>query len=304
MFFEVQPGSNTGDRRYRELVEQLDMPMLIHVDGTIVFATQAVVDLVRVEDLQALKGRQLVDFIHPDDLEVVVAHMVRVLAGEPSERHRYRIRRADGTDAWVAAAATPYLLGDVAGALVVIEDITARLDAEAKLRASEVRYRALVQNSADIVAIVSAEGRLTYVSPATAAVLGREVDEVAGTDVRRWLHLPRPRRRRRGARRDRGPDPALGALGRHGRPGRGRRVRPRAAPGRPDAGHRGHRGPHRQHPAGAHRAREQPLPPVRVRGDRLRPGARHHGRGPAARRGRRHVPSQAGAIRSLGVRPP
>lgn len=188
MFFEVQPGSETGDRRYRELVEQLDMPMLIHVDGTIVFATQAVVDLVRVEDLEALKGRQLVDFIHPDDLEVVVAHMVRILAGEPSERHRYRIRRADGTDAWVAAAATPYLLGDVAGALVVIEDITARLDAEAKLRASEVRYRALVQNSADIVAIVSAEGRLTYVSPATAAVLGREVDEVAGTDVRRWLH--------------------------------------------------------------------------------------------------------------------
>jgi len=188
MFFEVQPGSDTGDRRYRELVEQLDMPMLIHVDGTIVFATQAVVDLVRVEDLHALEGRQLVDFIHPDDLEVVVEHMVRVLAGEPTERHRYRIRRADGTDAWVAAAATPYLLGDVAGALVVIEDITARLDAEAKLRASEVRYRALVQNSADIVAIVSAEGRLTYVSPATAAVLGREVDEVAGTDVRRWLH--------------------------------------------------------------------------------------------------------------------
>ncbi|HSP04133.1 MAG TPA: EAL domain-containing protein [Acidimicrobiales bacterium] len=188
MFFEVQPGSDAGDRRYRELVEQLDMPMLIHVDGTIVFATQAVVDLVRVGTLDELMGRQLVDFIHPDDLELVFDHMLRVLAGEPSERHRYRIRRADGTDAWVEAAATPYLLGDVAAALVVVEDITGKLEAEAKLRASEVRYRALVQNSADIVAIVSAAGVLTYASPATAAVLGREVDEIAGTDVRHWLH--------------------------------------------------------------------------------------------------------------------
>ena len=188
MFFEGQPGSDTGDRRYRELVEQLDMPVLIHVDGTIVFATQAVVDLVRVDALDALKGRQLVDFIHPDDLDVVVEHMLRVLAGEPSERHRYRIRRADGTDAWVEAAATPYLLGDVPGALVVVEDITAQLEAEANLRASEVRYRALVQHSADIVGIVTDDGRLTYASPATAAVLGRPVDEVVGTDVRGWLH--------------------------------------------------------------------------------------------------------------------
>ena len=188
MFFEARPGVDVGDRRYRELVEQLDMPMLIQVDGTIVFATQAVADLTRAEHLDQLKGRPVVDFVHPDDREMVIEHMLGVLAGEPSERHRYRICRMDGTDAWVEAASTPFLLDGAMAGLIVVEDITARLETETKLRESEVRYRALVQHSADIVAIVTSDGRLSYVSPATAAVLGRDVEGLVGMDVRKLLH--------------------------------------------------------------------------------------------------------------------
>jgi diguanylate cyclase (GGDEF)-like protein/PAS domain S-box-containing protein len=188
MFFEGQDGIGGGEDRYRQLVEQLDMPMLVHVDGIIRFATQAVADLVRVGSLDELRGRPLVEFIHPDDVDVVVERVLGVLAGEPSGRDRYRIRRADGDDTWIEAASTPYVLDGHPAALTVVEDITARLAAEAQLRASEIRYRALVQNSADIVAIVGGDGVLTYASPATAAVLGRPVEEVVGTDVRQWLH--------------------------------------------------------------------------------------------------------------------
>src|SRR5690606_1111795 len=119
-----------------------------------VFATEATAALVGL-DLDALRGRLLLEFVHPDDRDRVVAEMARVQAGEPSERRRYRIERPDGCPVWVDAAATPYVLDGRDATLVVIEDVTARLAAEEALRTSELRHRTLVQRSADIVTILT-----------------------------------------------------------------------------------------------------------------------------------------------------
>ena len=54
----------------------------------------------------------------------------------------------------------------------------------ARLRGSEARFRSLVQNSSDLIILLSGEGAVTYVSPAIEQVLG-----LSGSD---WLgrHLP------------------------------------------------------------------------------------------------------------------
>ena len=60
--------------------------------------------------------------------------------------------------------------------------------AEASLRASEERFRSLIENAADLIAIVREDGVLVYVSPSAKRVLGYAPEELVGRDVFEFTH--------------------------------------------------------------------------------------------------------------------
>ncbi len=98
---------------------------------------------------------------------------------------------ADGSDVWGHVRAS--LLGDVGEepvqAIVQIQDVTVRKQTEAHLRASERRYRGLVESQHDLIARFDVESRLTFVNDAYCAKLGRSRDELLG---RPWIPLVHP----------------------------------------------------------------------------------------------------------------
>lgn len=61
-------------------------------------------------------------------------------------------------------------------------------DAESSMRASENRFRSLVQHSSDLTMVLSVDDRITYASPATVGLLGRQPDEVLGMTSAELLH--------------------------------------------------------------------------------------------------------------------
>ena len=61
---------------------------------------------------------------------------------------------------------------EIAGLVVNAREITDRKAAEQLLATSEARFRALVQHSSDVVAVVDRDGRFTFVSPAITRMLG------------------------------------------------------------------------------------------------------------------------------------
>ncbi|HXI30048.1 MAG TPA: PAS domain S-box protein, partial [Vicinamibacterales bacterium] len=63
-----------------------------------------------------------------------------------------------------------------------------RRHAEAALRSSEERFRALVENSSDALLLLDAEGRVTYVSPSSSRHLGWGSDEMLGGSIFDFLH--------------------------------------------------------------------------------------------------------------------
>jgi diguanylate cyclase (GGDEF)-like protein/PAS domain S-box-containing protein len=71
--------------------------------------------------------------------------------------------------------------------VLTARDITDRTLAEQRLARSEARFRSLVQNSSDVVAVMDATGSLTYVSPAVTPMLGFRAEELVGTNVMRLL---------------------------------------------------------------------------------------------------------------------
>ena len=77
------------------------------------------------------------------------------------------------------------LLKAVAGS---IGAAIARRGAEDTLRTREEHYRSLIENVSDMIAIVDAQGVLTYLSPAVERTLGYKPSELAGRSAATLLH--------------------------------------------------------------------------------------------------------------------
>jgi PAS domain S-box-containing protein len=82
----------------------------------------------------------------------------------------------DGSVAWMNVSARPVALADW-NMVVVASDITDRKRAEQALRASEERFRAIIENGAEGVVLVGADRQIGYVSPTVTTMLGYSTDE-------------------------------------------------------------------------------------------------------------------------------
>jgi diguanylate cyclase (GGDEF)-like protein/PAS domain S-box-containing protein len=121
--------------------------------------------------------------LHPDDRPGVERAVATALASGEDYETEYRVVDPNGATHWEYVKGT--IVRDATGEAVrmtgVALDITARHQAEEEVRRSEERFRSLVQNAADIIAIVEADGTVRYVSPAVERLLGFRAAEIVGT---------------------------------------------------------------------------------------------------------------------------
>lgn len=126
--------------------------------------------------------------VHPDDQQ----SLARFRADPASLRERIELRwiRKDGRVIWVEQSAR--LIRDDDGRPVVfqgvVRDITERKQAEAALRASEERFRTMIETSQDLIVLTDAASRLLYLSPASTALLGYAPEELVGHELRELVH--------------------------------------------------------------------------------------------------------------------
>jgi PAS domain S-box-containing protein len=72
--------------------------------------------------------------------------------------------------------------------LAIVRDVTERKEVEKGIKASEERFRSLVQNTSDIITILQADGTVRYISPAIEKVLGYKPEEQIGINAFGAVH--------------------------------------------------------------------------------------------------------------------
>lgn len=91
----------------------------------------------------------------------------------------------------VGQGAQDYLIKGSTNAETIVRSIRyafERSRAEDDRRRSEERFRALVENSSDGIALIDTEGNVHYSSPAISRILGYSVDEIIGMNVFALVH--------------------------------------------------------------------------------------------------------------------
>lgn len=172
-----------SDERYRLLVESSPDMIGVHVDGTIVYVNPAGVAMLGGTSADEVIGRPISDFVHPDFADVVEERVRRTQhLGEHLPPLEQRIVRLDGEVRVVEVAASPIIYGNVPASQLVVRDITERKRTEAVIRASEARFRLMVEGSEQVFFYEhDCDHRFTYLSPSVEAVLGYRPEELLGT---------------------------------------------------------------------------------------------------------------------------
>ena len=173
-----------GAQRYEQLMANIDS-IVWEMDVRtfqFTFVSQQAEPLLGYPLSQWLTPGFWVDHLHPDDRDWVLENCLRVTRDQRSRHLDYRMTATDGRTVWLRNSMTAVVQADEVTQLRgVIVDITDHKRTEQTLRASEARFRALIDNSWEAITLVNAQGTILYASPANQRLWGYSSDEYIGT---------------------------------------------------------------------------------------------------------------------------
>ncbi|HEY0670761.1 MAG TPA: PAS domain S-box protein [Longimicrobiales bacterium] len=172
---------------YRTIIERsADILALLDTKASIRYVTPSIQMGLgyRAEDMV---GRSALEFIHPDDMERARRMLIRATeAGPESFSEELRVQDAGG-EYHTLHVHVRNLIADpiIRGIVIDARDITDRKRTEQALRASEDRFRKLIETSGEGIAIRDANGNISFANERFAQLLGYQVGDVLGWPIER-----------------------------------------------------------------------------------------------------------------------
>jgi diguanylate cyclase (GGDEF)-like protein/PAS domain S-box-containing protein len=185
----VERAHRASEERYRSLFDGVPVGLYRTTpSGELLDANAAIVRLLGYPDRDSLLAANSAGmYLDPADR---LRWQRAVEGGGTVQAFEARMRRLDGTVIW-GRFSVRAVLGDD-GQVVhyegAMEDVTDQKRAEEALRASEERFRALVQNASDMIAILSVEGQVLYGSPSHERVLGLNLKTLRQPSILDFVH--------------------------------------------------------------------------------------------------------------------
>ena len=186
-----------SEERFRTSFDSASIGIvLVGTDGRIAQVNRAFCEMMGYDEAEML-GEGFEMLTHPDDIAPTIERASAALRGGAQSYHlekRYRHKRGHTVWGLLSSALVRDVHGEPRYFISQIQDITERKLAEEALRASELRYRGLVESHHDLIARFDTALQLTFVNDAYCETVGRSREELLG---RSWLPLVEPEHRGR-----------------------------------------------------------------------------------------------------------
>lgn len=170
----------TTESRYRNLVEQLPLGIVVHSEGVIRFANAYAAKVIGANDPAELLGRHVNQFVHPDYREIAAERMASVLRGQPVPSMENKFVRLDGKEIIVESAGQPYMFEGKPAVQVIFVDITDRKMAEAGFRKVETLFVELFQHTPLAIVLLNERSEVVQLNTGFEQLFGYSYAELAG----------------------------------------------------------------------------------------------------------------------------
>ena len=173
----TQKALRQSEARYRSLVEHLGEGMAVIQDGRVVFFNARAAEIMRVDPALVPRVDYLL-WLHPDDRALAEHHHGERQRGHTAPSH-YELRRLDddGGIRWLGVHATSVPWEGRLATMAFFSDITETKAMTEALRASEERYRAVVEHLSEGMIVIQDE-KVAYANPRAAAIAGMPLAEM------------------------------------------------------------------------------------------------------------------------------
>jgi PAS domain S-box-containing protein len=178
---QAEEALRESEEKYRTAIEKTREAVIIAQDGTFVFANASMGRLLGIAP-EDLVGKPFIDFIWPDDRDLVATRYRQRMGGEDvPDIYEFRAIGAGGRMRWVSISAARIHWQGRPATINLLADITERRDAEQALRESEERFRAIFTSQQNGILIIDpADHRIVDVNPYICTLTGRPKERIVG----------------------------------------------------------------------------------------------------------------------------
>ena len=168
-----------GQARDNLLNSTSDMICILTIQGHIVYINESVRQWLGYDPKEII-GKNIFQYVHPDDQDVaksrIQSRLEKGASYQDDSRFEYRIKKR--SDEYRVVQCTVRLLGN--HLVTFSRDITTERQLQEQLKVSEAQYRALVEGTREVIAVVDYAGTFLFMNAVAAGQLGGRPHDYIG----------------------------------------------------------------------------------------------------------------------------
>ena len=173
--------------RIRELIpdlisENATEGILVVQDGYLRFMDLQISDFIGYSDSQ-LKSKPFLEFIHPEDRDLIIENYQNRVSGKKVEKYRFRAISKDNKEVWLETSGHKIDWEGKPASLNFVSEITDRVIFEKSLKKSESKYKGVVLSSPNGIIVLNQEGIIVDLNPAFIEITGYPKDSFLGKRI-------------------------------------------------------------------------------------------------------------------------
>jgi len=187
---EAEERLRRNEERLKVIIDnEPECVKIVDLSGTLLEMNEAGVKMLEADSQEQLIGQPILKLIHPEDRDLYHGLHEKCCIGERGTAS-FRVCSIKKNTMWMETHSVPLRNsnGDIYAVLSVTRDVTEKKNAQELLEKNEKRYRALVENAGDAIAIVRPDGRSNYVSPSVKKIMGYTEEEALELNMFDVIH--------------------------------------------------------------------------------------------------------------------